>query len=94
MPGAVIDDLQRLRFAHATADGKPARQVQRLVGSVLAQAGDAPLHELVDIAVIVGEQDPRLGVGPVRTGVVLQALQSMRTASKSDSGRGSPSCAA
>jgi hypothetical protein len=29
VPGAVIDDLQRLRFAHATADGKPARQVQR-----------------------------------------------------------------
>ncbi len=42
-------------------------------GSPSAQLGKRPGHELLDVALIVGEQDPRLHGAPVGAGVVDEA---------------------
>jgi hypothetical protein len=63
------------RIRHATGNAAAAWQIQHGVGALSLQLFQAPLHELVHIAVIIGEEDPRLDVAPVGAGVVLKPLE-------------------
>ena len=58
------------RVRHRARSIDAARQHQRLEAAAALAARQAPAHELVDIAVVVGEQDPGLHVAPVAAGVV------------------------
>ena len=59
----------------AAPDLGAAGQHEALVGAVAAQAFQAPADELVDIAMVVGEQNPVLHVAPVAARVVHEAAQ-------------------
>ena len=54
---------------------RPAGPAARTTLPVAPVCVQAPAHELVDVAVIVGQQDPGLDVAPVGAGVVHQAAQ-------------------
>ncbi|MNC31063.1 hypothetical protein D3C75_793710 [compost metagenome] len=60
---------------HALFDHHVARQHHAHEARVVTQLVEAVADELVDIAVIVGQQDPRLHMAPVAAGVVHQAAQ-------------------
>ena len=57
------------------ADLAAARQHDALVDVVGSDPAQAPAHELVDVAMIVGQQYPVLDVAPVAAGVVHEAMQ-------------------
>ncbi|MCY1407675.1 hypothetical protein D9M71_229820 [compost metagenome] len=69
------DDGIGLARVHAALDDHVARQHHAHEARVVAQARQAGVDELVDVAVVVGQQDPRLHVAPVAAGVVHQAAQ-------------------
>ena len=48
------------RLVEAALDDDAAGQDEALEGPVLGELADRPAHELVDVAVVVGEQDPGL----------------------------------
>ena len=50
-------------------------EVQAVIGARFRQLLASPAHELVDIAMIVGQQDPGLHLAPVGARVVLEPLQ-------------------
>ncbi|MNS49539.1 hypothetical protein D3C72_821490 [compost metagenome] len=60
---------------HALFDHHVARQHHAHEARVVTQLVEAVADELVDIAVIVGQQDPWLHMAPVAAGVVHQAAQ-------------------
>ncbi len=60
------------RVPRAAPDHRPARARQPFVSVALFELGGGEAHELVDIAVVVGEQDVRLEVLRRRTRVVPQ----------------------
>ena len=64
-----------VRGIHAAHDGAAAGEMQGLIGAFDAELRHAPDNELVDIAVIVGEQYPGLHVAPMGAGIMLDALQ-------------------
>ena len=75
---AMPDDGGRLRFRllrrRARIDDDVARQHQ-LARRAGAQLLEPPMDELVDIAVVVGQQQPRLHRAPVGAGVVDEPAQ-------------------
>jgi hypothetical protein len=76
LPLARRDGLFRLvRRVVAAPDLTAARQYDALVDVVCGEPAQAPAHELVDVAVIVGQQYPVLHVAPVAAGVVHEAMQ-------------------
>ena len=73
-PGRVHHRL--LGIGGVAGDHHPAGAAQRVVGAVrVHQLGGGPAHELVDVAMVVGEQDERLDVLHRRAGVVPQPRQ-------------------
>ncbi len=75
VPGDGGDDRLGLAGIHVALDDDVARQNQALEARVVAQLLQAMLDELIDVAMVVGEQDPGLHVTPVAAGVVDDAAQ-------------------
>ncbi|MCY1210347.1 hypothetical protein D9M72_220330 [compost metagenome] len=75
VPDHAVDDGLHLALVHATLHHHVARQHHAHVARVFVQQVDAVADELVDVAVIVGQEDPRLHVAPVTAGVMHQAAQ-------------------
>jgi hypothetical protein len=75
LPLACRDGYFCLSGSVAAPDLAAARQHYQLVGVVRAQPAQSPTHELIDIAVVVGQQYPVLHVAPIATGVVHEAVQ-------------------
>ena len=75
MPGDGGDDRLGLGRVHVAFDDDVARQHQALEARIAAQLFEAVLDELVDVAMVVGQQDPGLHVAPVAAGVVDDATQ-------------------
>ena len=74
LPGRVAD--RRLGVGRVARDDHAAGAGQGFVGAARRlELFDGPAHELVDIAVVVGEQDIGLNVVDRRAGVVLQPRQ-------------------
>ncbi len=74
MPDYAGENLLGLLRAVARLDDDIARhhQLGRIAGAQLRQA---PADELIDVAVIIGEQHPGLHVAPVRTRIMHEAAQ-------------------
>ena len=77
----------RLRRRDRRVDDDVARQDDFLDAGSCVQLLQAPVHELVDVAVIVGEQHPRLHRPPVGAGVVHEAAQRIIDARARRTGR-------
>ncbi|MCY1433257.1 hypothetical protein D9M71_492800 [compost metagenome] len=69
------DDGVGLAVVHAALDDHVARQDHAHEARVVAHALQAEVDELVDVAVVVGQQNPWLHMAPVAAGVVHQAAQ-------------------
>ena len=86
---------QRLGLARRTCPLDHRRRpasIELHDGPSPGQLLERPAHELVDIAVVIGEQDPRLNCAPVGARVVDEPAKRVvdRAASNSARGRGSP----
>ena len=75
MPDHAGSNCRRFAVIHALVDDHVARQHHADKPWVTAQLLQAMQDELVNIAVVVGQQDPRLHMAPVTAGVVHQAAQ-------------------
>ena len=76
MPGGDGEPGRRFRrIAHAPGH-RPSWADQAVIGAGgIGQLGQSPGHELVEIALVVGEQNPGLHVPPVRARVMHQTAQ-------------------
>ncbi len=75
VPDHAGDDGLGFVLAHALVDYHVTRQDHAHETRVFAKLFQAVQNELVDIAVIVGQQNPRLYVAPVAAGVMHQTAQ-------------------
>ncbi|MNZ28392.1 hypothetical protein D3C78_456200 [compost metagenome] len=75
VPDHAVDDGLHLAFVHATVHRHVARKHHAHETRVVAQLVQAVADELVDVAVVVGQQYPRLHMAPVTAGVMHQAAQ-------------------
>ncbi len=75
LPLAGGDDAVGLLRRLVAREFEIARQDEMREGRGRGQLRAAPAQELVDVAVVVGEQDPVLHVAPVAAGVVHDAAQ-------------------
>ena len=86
VPGDGRDARFRLSRRDRRVDDDVARQNDLLHARSAMQLLQAPLHELVDIAMIVGEQHPGLHPPPVGTGVVDEAAERIVDARRIEQG--------
>ena len=86
VPWARGDGFLRSFGNVAAPDLGAARQHHALVGTALGEPCQAPAHELVDVAVIVGEQNPLLHVAPVAARIVHEPAQRVVDAHRIEQG--------
>ena len=74
LPGGCGHQCRRIRGIAANFD--PTRRDQAVIGRCrVGELVQPPAHELIDIALVVGQQNPRLDVAPGCAGVVHQSAQ-------------------
>ena len=75
LPRRCLDQCLDIRIARRRRNRRSARQDQTVVRPVLTNLVDAPPDELIDIAVIIRQQNPRLHRAPIRSRIMYEAAQ-------------------
>ena len=75
VPDHAVQHRLHFPFGHATLDHHVARQHHAAEPRVAEQHVQSVADELIDVAVIVGQQDPGLYMAPVAAGVMHQPAQ-------------------